>query len=55
MSGAAGVLNAWLLRFNDTSEYGEAAKDPIVYDWEAAFIEVVAGEDKPEGQGGDSI
>ena len=44
------MLNAWLLKFNDTSEYGEAAKDPIVYDWEAGFIEVVAGEDKPEGQ-----
>ena len=35
---------------NLAPEYGEAAKDPIVYDWEASFIEVVAGEEKPEGQ-----
>ena len=50
VNGAVGVLNAWLLKFEDSSEYGEAANDPIIYDWEEGFIEVVAGDAKPEGQ-----
>jgi hypothetical protein len=49
VTGASGLMNVWLLRYNGTKVEGHAFSDLIAEDWEIAFIDIVVGDGLPEG------
>lgn len=42
-------MTVWILHDNGTQEWGQARVDPVAEDWETHFIEIVVGDQVPEG------